>query len=85
MISVRPNKVNGVLKSKPHMRGWYQMEINIAEDGLIGPFNFTTRQESSNTETHHIREEIWKALETEVREEEPTVDISDVRTKQPFT
>jgi hypothetical protein len=85
MIPVRPNKVEEVLKNKPTTRGWYQMDINIAEDRLIGPFNFTTQQDGTTMETHRIREEIWKALETEVREEETMVDISDVRTRQPFT
>jgi hypothetical protein len=61
------------------------METNIAENGLIGPFNFTKQQDGQTTETHRIREEIWKALEADVREEETTVDISDMRTKQPFT
>jgi hypothetical protein len=84
MISVRPNKVNEVLKNKPHTRGWYQMEINIAEDGLIGPFNFTTQQDGKTTETHRVREDIWKVLENEVHEEELTVNLSDIRTRQPF-
>jgi hypothetical protein len=84
MIPVRPNKVAEVLKNKPTTRGWYQMDINIAEDGMIGPFNFTTQQDGNTMEMHRIRADIWRALETEVREEETTVDISDLRTRQPF-
>jgi divalent metal cation (Fe/Co/Zn/Cd) transporter len=85
MIPVRPNKVADILTNKPHTRGWYKMEVNIAKNGLMGPFNFTTQQDGKTTETHRIREEIWKALEAEIREEETTVDISDVHTKHPFT
>jgi hypothetical protein len=85
MISVRPSKVDEILQNKPETRGWYQMETNIAENGLIGPFNFTTHQDGKLTETHRIREAIWKALEAEAKENEPTVDISDLRTRQPFT
>jgi hypothetical protein len=84
MISVQPNKVDEVLRNKPLTRGWYQMEVNIAEDGLIGPFNFTKQQDGKTTETHIIRADIWKALEAEVRDETLEIDISDVRTRQPF-
>jgi hypothetical protein len=37
--------VEEILKNKPTTRGWYQMDINMTEDGMIGPFNFTTQQD----------------------------------------
>jgi hypothetical protein len=84
MISVRPNKVDEVLTNKPLTCGWSQIEVNIVEVGIIGPFNFTTQQDRKTTETHRISADIWNALEAEVRDEALEIDISDVRTRQPF-
>ena len=56
---IKPPKVDETLAKKVRARGWHQGATNLAEDGLVGPFNF------SNVlgETCQIGDEAWKALE----------------------
>jgi hypothetical protein len=39
---------------------WYQREINLFADHIVGPFNFTT----INKETHRIDPSVWNELRT---------------------
>jgi hypothetical protein len=55
---VQPNRVKKHLAKKPLTRKWYQMETDIAEDGLIGPFDYAR----INGETHCIATHHWMAL-----------------------
>jgi hypothetical protein len=55
---VQPDRVKKHLAKKPLTRGWYQMETNIAEDGLVGSFDFSR----INCETHCIAPHHWMAL-----------------------
>jgi hypothetical protein len=47
---IRPGTVQSQLNKYPSTLGWYNMEINIIEDGLVGPFDFTT----INKQTHYV-------------------------------
>ena len=44
------------------------MDINLAEDGLIGPFNFDSN--------HHVNEKIWTLLKEEAELQD--VDTDDL-------
>ena len=39
-IPIRPSKVDKVLNTPPYKYAWYQKEVNLAEDGITGPFEF---------------------------------------------
>jgi hypothetical protein len=80
IVVIRPNKVEETLVKKPYTRGWYQGKVNLAEDGLIGPFNLSTTKE----ETYRIDEEVWKILETCKEVKERRLDISDLNTVTPL-
>jgi hypothetical protein len=81
IIVLRPNKVEETLKKKPYTRGWYQDTMNLAEEGLVGPFNFSTLQR----ETYRIDHDIWKALEQCSDVTEGNVDISDTQRTIPLS
>lgn len=40
LYPIRPHKVNKLLETKGKLYGWYQMDVNLAETGLLGPFDF---------------------------------------------
>ena len=80
IVMVRPNKVENYLNKYPETRRWYQLETNIAEDGIIGPFNFT----SINGEPYRIPNKIWKELENEIKAEQLEIDITDLRKVNPL-
>jgi hypothetical protein len=58
IIMVRPDKVDEMLAKRPTSRGWYQREENLATNGLIGPFDFTTIEK----EQHRIEPKLWATL-----------------------
>ena len=81
IIMVRPNKTKQYLEKYPETRGWYQLGVNIAEDGVIGPFNFTI----IDGEPNRISNNIWKTFEKEIQEAElEDIDITDLRTINPL-
>jgi hypothetical protein len=55
---IQPDRVEKHLAKKPLTRGWYQMEANIAENGIVGPFDFTR----IDGESHRIAPHHWMAL-----------------------
>jgi hypothetical protein len=58
IVMIRPNKVDDILAKKPYTRGWYQHGVNIAEDGVVGPFNFDT----VSGEANRIAQKYWTEL-----------------------
>jgi hypothetical protein len=56
IVMIRPNKVDKILAKKSYTGGWYQHEVDIAEDGRVGPFNFDT----SSGEANRIITKYWK-------------------------
>jgi hypothetical protein len=58
IVMVRPNKVDKLLAKKPYTRGWYQDKVNLAEDGIVGPFNFDT----INGKANRITPKYWTEL-----------------------
>jgi hypothetical protein len=79
-VVTRPNKVEETLAKKSYTRGCYQGKVNLAEDGLIGPFNLSTTKE----ETYRIDQEVWKILEKCKEVKERRLDISDLNTVTPL-
>ena len=75
IIVLRPSKVEETLRKKPYTRGWYQGKVNLAEVGLIGPFNFTTNDKGAS---HHIPKTIWTALEALKDVRDGLIDIKDI-------
>jgi hypothetical protein len=75
IIVLRPNKVEEILAKKLCTRGWHQGTVNLAEQGIIGPFNFAI----DLTEQQHISEDTWKAFEACAEEvKSGSVNISDL-------
>jgi hypothetical protein len=58
IVMIRPNKVDEILAKKQYTRGWYQHSVNIAEDGVVGPFNFDT----ISGEANRIEPKYWTEL-----------------------
>ncbi len=54
IVVIKPQKVEETLAKKAHTRAWYQEPVNLAEDGIVGPFNFTP----IDGETHQISERV---------------------------
>jgi hypothetical protein len=48
------------------------MEINLIEDGLVGPFDFTNIKDK----THYVGKHQWKDLELAAKKH--SVDVSDI-------
>ena len=63
---IRPNKVDKILAKKPFTRWWYQHEVNIAEDGIVGPFNFDTMSGEAN----RITQKYWTELLEAAKEQD---------------
>jgi hypothetical protein len=55
------------------------MEINLIEDGLVGPFDFTT----INKQTHYVGKAQWKQLELATMKH--LIDVSDINMIIPLT
>ena len=68
MVIVRPDKVDKTIEKNPRTRAWYELQINLAEDGIIGPFDFEPN--------HRIGDIIWSNLTTEA--ELHDIDTSDL-------
>jgi hypothetical protein len=54
--------------------------VNVAENGIIGPFNFSIDQ----TKQHCISEEIWKAFEDTDEGKAGSTDVSDLNRITPL-
>jgi hypothetical protein len=78
IIMVRPEKVGEVLAKRPHTRNWYQEGVNLAEDALVGPFDFAT----INGDRHRVALEHWNKLVTRAKDFE--ADASDVTAITPL-
>ena len=74
IVFIRPAKVDETLAKKVWARGWYQGATNIAEDSLVGPFNFS----NLGGETHRAGEDAWKTLENCEGVKSGRVDIDDL-------
>jgi hypothetical protein len=81
IVVLRPNKVEETLARKPYTRGWYQGTVNIAEQGIIGPFNFSIDQTEGQ---HRVSQDIWKALERSKEVKSGSVNISDLNRVTPL-
>jgi hypothetical protein len=58
IIMVQPDRVDKYLAKRPSTVGWYQMEANLAECGIIGPFDFA----QVKGEHHRIAHQHWTKL-----------------------
>jgi hypothetical protein len=66
------------LAKRPNTRNWYQEGANLAEDSLVGPFDFTT----INGDRHRVAIEHWNKLVSISKDYE--VDTRDVTTIAPL-
>jgi hypothetical protein len=78
IIMVRPEKVEEVIAKRPHTRNWYQEGTNLAEDALVGLFDFTT----IGKDRHKVALEYWIKLVTASKDYE--VDARDVMAITPL-
>jgi hypothetical protein len=74
IIMLRPNKVDEVLAKRQYTRGWYQGKVNLAEQAIIGPFNFSIDQNEQN----RIHPDTWQELEECEEVKTGNVDIRDL-------
>jgi hypothetical protein len=81
IIVQHPNKVLAELLAKqPCTQGWHQGTLNIAEHGMIGPFNFAIHQ----AEQHCISKATWKEFEACDEVKDGSVDVSDLNRVTPL-
>ena len=80
IIVLRPNKVEELLAKRPYTRGWYQGTVNLAEQGLVGPFNFSIDPPGQFL----IDPAIWTALEESEEVKAGRVDIDDLNRITPL-
>ena len=81
IIVLRPNKVEETLARRPHTRGWCQGVVNLAEDGIVGPFNFSVNK---TAQPCCISPDTWKALEDSEEATSGSVDIDDLNRITPL-
>jgi hypothetical protein len=81
IIVLRPNKVEEILAKRPYTRGWYQGTVNLAEQSIIGPFNFS---QNSKNESDCIHPDIWRELEESEEVKSGSVDIDDLNRVTPL-
>jgi hypothetical protein len=74
IILLRPKKVEEILAKTPCAQGWHQGTVNLAEQGIVGPLNFSIDQ----TEQHCIIEEMWKALKQWEQVRSGSGDVADL-------
>jgi hypothetical protein len=77
IVMVRPSKVDEILAKKAYTRGWYELETNIAEDGIVGPFNFDT-----SGEANRIAPKYWDELLSEAKEQ--GIHATDIKKVTPI-
>jgi hypothetical protein len=80
IIVLRPNKVEEILATKPHTQRWYQGTVNLAEQGIVGPFNFAINL----TEQQRISEDMGKAFEECKEVKSGSVDITNLNRVTPL-
>ena len=79
---LRPNKVDETLAKRPCTRGWHQGMVNLAEDGIVGPFNFSVNE---TAQPCYISQETWKAFEDSDEATSGSVDIEDLNRITPLS
>jgi hypothetical protein len=80
IIVLRPSKVEETLAKKPRTRGWHQGTVNLAEQGLVGPFNFLIDPPGQFL----IHQATWMALEAAEEVEAGRVDIANLNQITPL-
>jgi hypothetical protein len=80
IIVLRPNKVEEILAKKRCTRGWHQGTVNLAEQGIVGPFNFAINL----TEQQRISEDMGKAFEECKEVKSGSVDITNLNRVTPL-
>jgi hypothetical protein len=71
---VRPSKADSVINKRPDQYAWYQHDVNIAENALVGPFDFAKE--------HTIPNEAWDRLQEKAAEQK--VDVSSAFERLPI-
>ena len=74
MVSIRPQRAHKIVRERP-IYAWYQRKVNIAEDRLVGPFDFFT--DGQGRKIYKITEEHWTALQAWNQ----TVDTTNIEEK----
>ena len=59
---VRPDKVEAYLRRNQHSHAAYDLEVNLAKDGIIGPFDFMPAGATTNQETTIVPSYCWDGL-----------------------
>ena len=77
MRMVAPQKADTFLKRSGY--GWYQKEVNLGTDAIIGPFDFVTIR----NEHHRISLATWSNLRRQANSTE--VDLLDLDRVSPLT
>ena len=72
LYPVSPHKVAKTLEKQGNRFGWYQLDINLAENGLVGPFDFAPN--------HKIPNAAWDQLRIKAAEQKLDVESAFERT-----
>jgi hypothetical protein len=63
---VRPDKAEAWVTAHSNRFGWYQLDVNIAEMGLVGPFDFD--------KDSHIPNAAWDQLRIKAAEQKLNIE-----------
>jgi hypothetical protein len=80
IIVLKPSKAEETLRKRPHTRGWHQGKMNLADDALVGPFNFETNQGGNRL----IPKSKWTALEELEEVRDGQINIEDINQIHPL-
>jgi hypothetical protein len=75
---IAPNKATRKFITKRNYM-FYEWEMNLATDQLVGPFNFV----HTNNESHRISDAVWTELETVA--DPAKIDLGNLRRVTPVT
>lgn len=73
MVLVRPSRVNNMLQKRKLKYAWYQQEVNLTTELLVGPFNF-----QPTTTTHREPFRISNARWNKLKQHHKTVAIENM-------
>ena len=72
IMVIQPQQVEQLLTEQANHYAWYQLDVNLAENAITGPFDFTP----VGNENHHIAQAQWQGMQTQARILQ--VDVHDV-------
>ena len=62
LVLVKPQKFQRFLQERGEAYSAVLVEVNLLEDGIVGPFNFMQKKDNNEKELHRIAPQRWRQL-----------------------